>query len=86
MIWLQLGKIQLAGESAVPQSVMYIIYIYFKIFNRWRHILFWKSQFNNPNPNPNPKPNPKPNLNPKPNPNPNPNGMFEIWQFLRHPF
>ena len=26
------------------------------------------------------------NPNPNPNPDPNPNGMFEIWQFLRHPF
>ena len=54
------------------------------LFNRWRQILFvWNR---NPNPNPNPKPNPNPNLNPDPNPNPNPNGMFEIFQFLRHPF
>ena len=32
----------------------------FKIFSRWRYLLFSISQFNsrNPNPNPNPKPNP----------------------------
>ena len=62
------------------------------LFNRWRQILFcWNRNRNrnrNPNPKPNPKPNPNPNLNPNPdpNPNPNPNGMFEILQFLRHPF
>ena len=58
----------------------------FKIFSRWRHILFSISQFNNPNPNPNPKPNPKPNPNPNPNPKPYPNGMFEIRQSFKHPF
>ena len=68
----------------------------FKIFSRWRHILFSISQFNNPNPNPkpnpnpetNPKPDPKPNPKPNPNPNPkpNPNGMFEMRQSFKHPF
>ena len=35
----------------------------FKIFSRWRHLLFSISQFNsrNPYPKPNPNPNPKPN-------------------------
>ena len=64
------------------------------LFNRWRQILFFGNRNPNPNPNSNPKSNPKPNpkpnpnLNPKPNRNPNPNhnGMFEISQFLRHPF
>ena len=61
-----------------------------KIFSRWRHILFSKSQFNDPNPNP--KPEPKPNSSPKPEPNPNhnpkpnPNGMFAIRQSFKHPF
>ena len=54
----------------------------FKIFSRWRHILFSISQFNNPNPNPKPNPNP----NPDPNPKPYPNGMFEIRQSFKHPF
>ena len=66
----------------------------FKIFSRWRHIFFFKSQFNNLNPNTNPNPKPNPNLNPKPNPKPNPdpnpkpnpNGMFEIRQSFKHPF
>ena len=52
-------------------------------------LFFWNRNPNpNPNLNPNPKPNPDPNLNPNPNPNPdpNPNGMFEIFQFSRHPF
>ena len=39
---------------------------WFKMFSRWRHILFSKSQFNNPNP----KPNPNPKLNPNNNPTP----------------
>ena len=43
-----------------------------KIFSRWRHILFSKSQFNNPNPKPNPDPKPTPKPNPKPNP-----GVFD---------
>ena len=54
------------------------------LFNRWRQILFvWNR---NRNPKPNPKPNPNLNPNRNPNRNPNPNGMFEIFQFLRHPF
>ena len=55
---------------------------------KYYQILFFGNRNRNPNPNPkpNPKPNPDPNLNPNPNPNPNPNGMFEIFQFLRHPF
>ena len=58
------------------------------VFNRWRQILSIGNRNPNPNPNPNFKPNPDPKLNPNPNhnPNPNPNGMFEIFQFLRHPF
>ena len=51
----------------------------FKIFSRWRHILFSKSQFNNPKPNP--IPNHKPN--PKTNPKTNPNRMFENRQYSR---
>ena len=67
-----------------------------KIFSRWRHILFPKSQFNdsNPNPKPEPKPNPDPkpkpnsihNSNPDHNPKLNPNGMFAIRQSFKHPF
>ena len=57
-----------------------------RIFLFWSHFFFMYSIdgakyyqilfFGNRNRNPNPKPNPKPN----------PNGMFEIFQFLRHPF
>ena len=67
-----------------------------KIFSRWRHILFSKSQLNDlnpdpkpepkPNPNPKPKPNSKHNSNPNHNPKPNPNGMFAIRQSFKHPF
>ena len=56
------------------------------LFNRWRQILFVWNRNPNPNRDPNPNPNPKPNPNLNPNPDPNPNGMFEIFQFLRHPF
>ena len=82
----------------VKQLLTYLL----KKVSRWRHILFSKSQFNNPNPKPNPKPNlqsnpnsdpnsnpkpnPKPNPNPNPNPKPNPNVMFEIRQCFKHPF
>ena len=78
------------SSAAVPQSANLSNVIYFsnKIFNRWRHILFWKWQFTNPNPNRNPKPNPKPNpkrnpdpnLNPKKtNPNRNRNPNRNVW-------
>ena len=57
-------------------SFFYFLHVYSIDGAKYYQILF----LGNRNRNRNPKPNPDPNLNT------NPNGMFEIFQFLLHPF